>query len=107
MGWLNQVIKCGDGYTRGELGVAFFKGAALHSVRFGRIMLDWYFEHSAVDMAYGMTPAPNTAAWKYARAIGMTLAGPIPSFASWKGELCDVWVSCLARKDWNLSTMSG
>lgn len=103
LGWLNQVVHCGDNYTRGEVGTAFFRTTGIRAIKFGQMMFDWFFENRAIDVAYGMTPVPNAPAWKYAKALGMTLAGPIPNFASWKGDLCGVWISSLSRKDWALT----
>jgi hypothetical protein len=105
LGWVNKITAGADGFRRAEVGIAFFRGTTLRSVKFGGMMVDWIFENCKLDMIYGTTPVPNEPAWKYARALGMTLAGPVPNFTSWNGELCGVWISSLSRKDWQ--TMRG
>jgi RimJ/RimL family protein N-acetyltransferase len=103
LGWINNVKQSNDGYRRAEVGIAFFRHQ-LRSIEFGKMMLAWFFENREVDFLYGCTPEPNRPAWRYAKALGFTLHGPIPNFTSWKGEACGVMISALSRKDWNLST---
>ena len=100
MGWVNKITYGADGFKRAEVGIAFFRDTTLRSVKFGGMMVDWIFDNCNLDMIYGMTPQPNEPAWKYAQSLGMTLAGPVPNFTSWKGELCGVWISSLSRQGW-------
>ncbi len=67
---------------------------------FGKMMLDLFFTDYDIDAILGTTPDGNKLALRYAQRVGMSLHGPIPNYATWKGELTDGWISHISKIQW-------
>lgn len=97
--WINRPVAmnaAGD-LTKSEIGMGFFRGSK-HNLAFARLMLRWLFDHLDLDVIFGTTPEQNRAAVKFARELGFSITGPIPSFTSWHGELTGAWISSLTKQ---------
>ena len=100
LGWINEVHTMAAGkFRKAECGMAFFRGAK-NTVMYGQLMAEWAFTVLKLDALFGTTPEPNKLAVNYARNVGFELHGPLPHYASWKGELCACWLSVITREEW-------
>jgi hypothetical protein len=100
MGWVMNAIQM-NGYQKAETGMVFFrKNVGGDAVKFGRMMLESFFSQYEVDYLFGVTPAQNKLALRYASKLGFSLHGPIPNFATWGGVPADAWISHMSAADW-------
>jgi len=107
LSWISNRDVVANTVSRAEVGEGFFRGVSpLDTYWFGVMSLDYIFEDLGVDVVYGTTPAPNRAAVRYARSLGMQLYGPIPNYTTWKdkatGEYkpAGVWISAITKEQW-------
>lgn len=107
MGWINTFQRMGGGHAKAEVGFGFFDGGSVfEKVRLVRMMVDWVFEHLDVDAIFGITPEPNRSAVAFIKRVGFDIVGPLPAYATWGGELCGAYVSCITKehKRWAVGT---
>lgn len=100
MGWVMNPLRM-NGYHKAETGMVFFRErVGAESVSFGRLMLESFFSQYEIDYIFGVTPAQNKLALRYASKLGFSLHGPIPNFATWKGMPADAWISHMSAAQW-------
>lgn len=101
LGWFLQPRKFANN-IRAECGLGFFRQQSnrTQNLDIGRMMLDWVFEHLAVDVLYGATPEPNKLALRFAKKLGFNVYGPVPYVCGWKGEMAGACFSIMTREDW-------
>ena len=101
MGWVLASVSM-DGWTRSETGMCFSRNQSRQTdnLKFGQLMMESFFRRYDIDVLFGCTPSANRAALKYARALGMTLNGPIPGLCCWRGEISSGWISTMLRSEW-------
>lgn len=99
LGWINEVVRLGGKYLRGNIGQGFVRHAE-SPLRFGQMMLAWAFEQLNLDLLMGVTPAANRAACIFPRKLGFTMSGPVPCGTVWRGELAEVWISTMTKEQW-------
>lgn len=104
IGWINEFTKLGLNHARANCGMAFFRGFSEPDilVRFAQIMIEWAFDILAIDALHGVTPAPNRAAVMFSRKCGFQVVGPLEAGTTWRGKLCPIYLSGMAKTRWKL-----
>jgi RimJ/RimL family protein N-acetyltransferase len=101
IGLINGIEQMAGGRSKAEIGFAFWDCNVFTALQFGRAMIDRTFSMFPIDVLFGTTPTPNIRALTYARRLGFSLH-LLPQYVTWRGDLCDVYVSKLSREDWGV-----
>lgn len=83
MGWAINKQQIGDEAYKAEVGMVFrpqFHGKP-EIYELASMMIDHGFEHSKLDMVYGVIPTENKLACRFARQIGFDYMGTIPAYS--------------------------
>lgn len=101
LGWAFGTTQMGK-FFKCELGEVFFRcqSRKTDNLTFGKMMLEMFFTHNKIDVAFGVTPEPNRLAVRYAQKLGFSLHGPVPNYVTWKGRLVPGWISQMSREEW-------
>jgi hypothetical protein len=101
LGWVGCAEKM-DGFKKAECGMCFFRKQSnrKQNVLFGKLMLAVFFDGYDVDVLFGATPEPNKLAMRYAQNLGFSMHGPVPNWATWRGQLVPAWISQLSKEEW-------
>lgn len=101
LGWVFESVTM-DKYVKCETGMVFFKRQSdpRDNLKFGQMMLRMFFERYPVDVIFGVTPAPNKLALRYAKKLGFGLTEPVPYYCSYHGELVPGVISYMSKEDW-------
>lgn len=68
------------------------------SERIGRRILDGWFQELTVIA--GLTPETNGRALRFVNHLGFRIMGKLPSFMTYRGEVCDAVVTAQTRHQW-------
>jgi hypothetical protein len=100
MGWVNAKEKMA-GFCKAEVGFCFMPEVNVFAqIRLIRGMVTRIFQVTDFWSIFGTTPDQNGPAVKIIERVGLHLHGPIPNFASWKGQPCAVYISEMDRETW-------
>lgn len=98
---LEKPESIGGGFSRSTIHFAFFRdyqdGAWTRLA--AKIMLEWTFDRTQLDLVLGYTAAPNRAMRKFARSLGF-YQSVLPGYTTQGGKQVDCIVSSMTREMW-------
>lgn len=97
--WYDMVEE-GECLKKGRGSFAFFREYwdPKLTEAFGMLFLSHGFGMVGLDLIYGITPASNKLAVKYAERLGFVYGATIPQFCSRRGELTDAMLCTMNSK---------